>query len=532
MVALSGWPEPVYIDSHRVVGAGKGRSRSGTPRGSISGASGGQSGIGADGDKEKFGRLAVSGSGQGMASGDVEMTSEQPMSVATPSTSTSTRTPSVASSPYAHARIANQDLYPYYHLAVTGKPTVDLGLGRAAAVGANGQYVDIPPADVREVQANGLPIDPALMNVDEAASPADGSKLESSIKGIDTNLYPYANRPQPVSPHPCPPAHAHRMPSASGRDTPPDERQATQRQGNANARSSAFVDPRFNPRASVLDSPGGHMRLAPSWANSASASSTSTSQNQGYTSIRTSLPDPVSPPPPSGTGSMAPPPVPAGSSSTPPTLTIQRDSGLRSRLQREATGVPPRPSPLGLFSERAHAQGQIMRSTPEVYPPPRPSSAEMRGAGVAGILSGIPGLNGDQAAAHTGSGTAGWATEVYPRDPDSVLLWRQTAAAAAAGAGTGTGINSADAKKRQEGKPQSFDRLQHQHPAQTYSYHASALSPPHTGGWSPTVPWREGSGSGDEDMARQDGDAERGHGKMDAERHQHNGESDHAMAVE
>jgi len=75
----------------------------------------------------------------------------------------------------------------------------------------------------------------------------------------------------------------------------------------------------------------------------------------------------------------------------------------------------------------------VMRSTPDVYPPPR--------------MVGLPGMTGmtDMLGSTQKEGGRGFglATEVYPRDPDSAFLWGST---------SGVG------KRQEEGEPMDIDR--------------------------------------------------------------------------
>jgi hypothetical protein len=387
MVALSGWPEPVYIDSHGVGAVRGAQSRPGTPRASLSGP-GGQvpdDYIGAD--KSAAGvKVSVSVAPTGAVAWS-EYLDSRPSGPGRPITPTKGPTITEALYPYLHSN-TRPPVFPSPPLAPRASSPVS-------------KQAHIPPRP-------NLP-------------PTTSATLFSSAP------------PQPSSSgHP---AHRNTAEASHG---------------------AKFADPRFTPRAAVLGRQGGHLRIAPSWTNSAPSPAaarvllSSFEHTPVYSSIRTQQP------------------VDDESSHD----IIEKDvrGGVRhqdTRMDNAAQGVGGRMLHLGSMSGRTRPV--ILRATPEVYPVPQQSHAGRRGSWV------------------SADAVVGVATEVYPRDPESTLLW--------------PGVDRREGSRGMDSHPTSragtpsrptSPTSRNPVPSAHRRQYISAVSPLEHEGWSPTVPWGDG----------------------------------------
>lgn len=320
MVALSGWPEPVYIDSQGAGPVRSARSRSGTPNRSISGPSGEGSEGYPGADKGTGVKVTVSTASTGHViwsdhtEGDVGKGSQPKIPI--------------------HGPTITEALYPYLHSNTRSTPPIST------------------PSSPSAAQAFAKP-----------------TKLSSSGSASAT--------PPPFTlPGPSRMARASRS-----NEIPISSHSATK-----------FADPRFTPHASVLGRQGGHLRVVPSWTNSAPSPAAARvllskyDPTPVYSSIRTQHPPDEE--------------VPKDDIEAENRMEMEQDGHGR----RAARGVGGRVLQLGLMSGQT---GQaILRSTPEVYPPPRQF-----------------GLSFSRRGSTAGQEVPVVATEVYPRDPENMVLW-------------------------------------------------------------------------------------------------------------
>lgn len=398
MVALSGWPEPMYIDTQTVGPVRSVRSRSGTPTGSISGLVG---------------------------------------------------------------------------EAVEGHPVADKEIGVKISVNTVTSTVNSAYTGYTEVD----------MSKGQTTPPSRGPTItEALYPYLRSNTRPSSSSPTPTSDPAA--STSHRFPaqpqsskhaSSSGSNTTtlshttamsfkhPSQSYTAE---SSSPRLTKFADPRLTPRASFLGRQGGHLRVAPSWTNSAPSPAAARvllntyQPTPVYSSIRT-------PQPSDGE---------ATDDSTDGEVSKERSSDYGGR----ARGVGGRHLELGSINGRTRAT--ILRSTPEVYPPPRRNSG--------GYAIGGPGWAGKEAG-------VGVVTEVYPRDPENSSLWPGVEGRREAMSGTDTGGHSGTATPtRISSRASSPSRSQ---PASSgvdrrnmtidQRFPASVLSPERQDGWSPTVPW-------------------------------------------